>query len=276
MTNLTSRIISAVVALILFTAIIYYFGQNGIYGVIVFAVARGSYELARMLFKNDSALPKYSDYLFVVLNTITFILLTQEKFRVFSLFIILLCFACNVCFGILFHKKFRTLESIFSYISQSAFGCLYIAVIPACIAWTVYAEQGLTWFFCLLTVVFAGDIGAYLFGMTLGTVKIAPTLSPKKSVQGAIGGLIFSTLAAYVFSFYLPHVPLVLLLTCGFFGGLLGQIGDFFESLIKRVAGVKDSGSIMPGHGGVLDRIDGVLLASPLFYFAANYHSLWS
>ena len=192
------------------------------------------------------------------------------------MFFILLIFAASVFVGIVFHKKFNDLQTIFDYVAQSAFGTIYTAVIPAIVSGLVYSQKGMYWFFCLLAVIFAGDIGAYLFGVTMGNRKVAPTLSPKKSLEGAIGGLIFSTLAAYAFSFILTDVALPVLLMCGFFGGLLGQIGDFFESLIKRVSGVKDSGTIMPGHGGVLDRIDGVLLASPLFYFAANYHSLWS
>jgi phosphatidate cytidylyltransferase len=126
----------------------------------------------------------------------------------------------------------------------------------------------------LLAVVFAGDIGAYIFGSIFGKTKIAPLLSPKKSLQGGIGGLLFSAMAAVGFSYFLPNTPVFVLFFCGLLGGLLGQVGDFFESLVKRVAGVKDSGSIMPGHGGVLDRLDGVLLAAPLFYVISQYYSL--
>ena len=103
---------------------------------------------------------------------------------------------------------------------------------------------------------------------------VAPALSPKKTIQGAAGGLLFSLVMALAFKYYLPATPFYVLAVCGLLGGTLAQIGDFFESLIKRVSGVKDSGSIMPGHGGVLDRLDGVLFAAPLFYFAAINFSL--
>ena len=77
---------------------------------------------------------------------------------------------------------------------------------------------------------------------------------------------------AFLFSVYLlPQVPVQILIVSGVLGGILGQIGDLFESLIKRISGVKDSGSIMPGHGGVLDRIDGVLLAAPLVYLLSQF-----
>ena len=274
MPNLISRTLSAIVALGILIATIYFFAEKGMYALIAFASIRCSYELARMVFKTHY--PKFATYAFVLINFATFLLLTLVANKDFALLFILLSFMASVVVGILFHKKFSDLQTIFDYVSQSAFGTIYTAVIPASVAWLVNSPQGMNWFYCLLAVIFAGDIGAYLFGVTLGKTKVAPELSPKKSVQGAIGGLLFSTLAAYAFSYVLTDVTLPVLLACGFFGGLLGQIGDFFESLIKRVSGVKDSGTIMPGHGGVLDRIDGVLLASPLFYFAANYHSLWS
>lgn len=274
MPNLISRILSAAVALVILILMVYFFAEKGLNALIAFAVARGSFEIARMVFK--AHYPKFATYAFVIINVITFFLITLEKTKSFALFFVLLSFVASVLVGIIFHKKFSDLASIFDYVSQSAFGTVYTAVIPAMVSWLIGSSQGLNWFYCLLAVVFAGDIGAYLFGVTMGTIKVAPDLSPKKSLQGAIGGLLFSTTAAYIFSYILTDVPLPVLLLCGFFGGLLGQIGDFFESLIKRVSGVKDSGSIMPGHGGVLDRIDGVLMASPLFYFAANYHSLWS
>lgn len=274
MPNLISRALSAIVALVILVSAIYFFAEKGTYALIIFASVRCSYEIARMVFK--AHYPKFATYAFVLINLATFLFLTIEPTKNFAMFFILLSFVASVVVGILFHKKFNDLQTIFDYVSQSAFGSIYTAVIPAIVSWLVYSQQGMNWFYCLLAVVFAGDIGAYLFGVTIGTTKVAPSLSPKKSLQGAIGGLLFSTLAAYVFSFVLTDVALPVLLVCGFFGGLLGQIGDFFESLIKRVSGVKDSGTIMPGHGGVLDRIDGVLLAAPLFYFAANYHSLWS
>lgn len=272
MKNLVSRTISAVIALAVLAAVIIYFGAMGVYILLYLVVARSSFEISRMIFKNQ--FPKWAQYLFIFTNTVIFYLLTQEKLQIFNPFFMSLGFVASVVSSILLHKKFTSLDSILTYVSQFTMGTVYASLIPSCVALLVLSEQGMNWFYFLLSVVFAGDIGAYLFGVTLGKTKIAPSLSPNKSLQGALGGLLFSTLAAYGFSFILTASPLWILLCCGFFGGMFGQIGDFFESLIKRVSGVKDSGSIMPGHGGILDRIDGVLLAAPLFYFAAKYHSL--
>jgi phosphatidate cytidylyltransferase len=119
-----------------------------------------------------------------------------------------------------------------------------------------------------LAVVFSGDTCAYLVGVLFGKTKILPLVSPKKSLQGSLGGLLGSTLAAVVcWKFMFQDKDLDNLVVLAFVSGFIAQFGDFFESLLKRVADVKDSGSIMPGHGGVLDRIDGVLFASPVILF---------
>lgn len=176
--------------------------------------------------------------------------------------------------GILFHRSFKHIEDILTFSTKCMMTIVYTCYLPATIVWISRTNQGIEWFLCLLAVVFAGDIGAYVFGSLFGKTKIAPQLSPKKSLQGGLGGLFFSVLAALAFSNFMPNTPITVLFVCGLVGGFLGQVGDFFESLIKRVAGVKDSGSIMPGHGGILDRLDGVLLAAPLFYLASHHYSL--
>lgn len=272
MKNLSSRIISAIVALIILTLFVYFGGDKGIYVIAIFTVARASFEMARMFFTNEY--PSFTKSLYVVLSTATFFLISQEQLRSISGVALILSFIFIATFAIIFHKSFKSLDQILTFVAKSSMGLVYTCFLPACIIWTTQTNNGMEWFFCLLAVVFAGDIGAFLFGVKFGKTKLAPTLSPNKSLEGSLGGLLFSTAAAFGFQYFLPNTPIYVLLTCGLLGGFLGQIGDFFESLIKRVSGVKDSGTIMPGHGGILDRLDGVLLASPLFYLAANYFSL--
>lgn len=119
------------------------------------------------------------------------------------------------------------------------------------------------------------DTFAYLVGMTYNKIrkgkakKLCPKLSPKKTVAGAIGGLVGGVLAGFlVWVIFRPELsffsPVLLLIIAGLFGGILTQIGDLFESFIKRKVGLKDMGKIMPGHGGVMDRIDGMIFASLL------------
>lgn len=267
MTNFSYRTLSAITAFIIVIGAIYFGHKTGAYLLCLFCAVRGSFEMARMFFSTQY--PKFVKRLFVFLTTAIFLLITQDQFKYLADFAHIFSFVFIASFGVIFHRLFKDLDQIMTFIAKSCLGLVYVCFLPATVVWTIQTNNGLEWLFCLLAVIFAGDIGAYLFGVTLGKTKIAPALSPKKSVQGAMGGLFFSLLAALSFKYFIPSVPLYILAICGLFGGFLGQIGDFFESLIKRVSGVKDSGSIMPGHGGILDRLDGVLFAAPLFYFVA-------
>jgi len=272
MSNLTSRIVSAVIALVILFLAIYFGRELGVYVLALLVVMRGSYEMARMFFVPDY--PALSKYFFMLLNLILFLIITHPLFKALSGVMVVVGFVVIVAYGIFTHRRFSSVDRVLTYIIKCCAGILYCCYLPASIIWTLQTNFGLEWFFCLLAVVFAGDIGAFIFGSRFGKTKVAPQLSPKKSLEGALGGLAFSTLAALVFTNFLPHTPIWILALTGFLGGALGQVGDFFESLVKRVAGVKDSGSIMPGHGGVLDRLDGVLLSGPLFYLMAAYFSL--
>jgi phosphatidate cytidylyltransferase len=271
MKNLLFRALSACVAILILFLALYYADKTGVYLLSLFIAVRGAFEAARLLFSNNY--PKFVKRLFVFITTALFLLITQEQLKSFANFALISSFVLLASFGVLFHKTFKNLDQIQTFVAKNCLGLVYICFLPATVVWISQTNNGIMWFLCLISVVFAGDIGAYIFGVTMGKTKIAPDLSPKKSVQGAIGGLFFSLLAALAFKDFIPSVPYSILAICGLFGGMLGQIGDFFESLIKRVSGVKDSGSIMPGHGGVLDRLDGVLFAAPLFYFIATYFS---
>ncbi|AGH94351.1 phosphatidate cytidylyltransferase [Pseudobdellovibrio exovorus] len=269
MTNLSFRVLSAVIALAIFIPTVYFGREHGIYVLALFVVARGAFEMARMLFADRY--PKFVKRLFVAMVTSVFLIITQDQLKSAANFAFTFSFVLIASFGIFLHKQFKDLEQILTFATRNSLGMIYICYLPATVVWTTQTEYGVTWFICLLSVVFAGDIGAYLFGMTMGRNKIAPDLSPKKSVEGSIGGLLFSIFVGVAFHWLIPTTPVYVMALCGLFGGFFGQVGDFFESLIKRVSGVKDSGSIMPGHGGVLDRLDGVLFAAPVFYFAATY-----
>lgn len=118
----------------------------------------------------------------------------------------------------------------------------------------------------LCAVVFMGDTGAYFVGKAIGKHKLYEKISPKKTIEGSIGGLAASVGAAVVCQLVLvPDLSMGLCVALGLAGGATGQMGDLVESAIKRSCGVKDSGKLLPGHGGMLDRVDGVIFAMPLF-----------
>jgi len=123
----------------------------------------------------------------------------------------------------------------------------------------------------MLTIVIS-DSAQYYTGRAFGRRPLAPTISPKKTLEGAFGGLIFGTLAMAVGGRYVfPEANLFLLVLVSASIAALGIVGDLFESLLKRSAGVKDSSHIIPGHGGVLDRIDSWLFAAPLYYVFVRF-----
>ena len=128
------------------------------------------------------------------------------------------------------------------------------------------------WIWFMFAVIWICDTAAYFVGRTLGKHKFSPYVSPNKTIEGFVGGLVFGTLTAFIFSFFaFDEIPLIKLLTAGFMISLIGQFADLMESMFKRRAGAKDSSTLIPGHGGVLDRFDSTLMSLPLLYFLLKY-----
>lgn len=123
------------------------------------------------------------------------------------------------------------------------------------------------WLMYVFLLVWCADSGAYFVGRKLGKRKLAPNVSPNKSIEGLIGGLVTSALVAITVGFELQLTGVALMAFLGLSGltVMASVLGDLFESMLKRRAGIKDSGTILPGHGGVLDRIDSLLSATPVF-----------
>lgn len=127
--------------------------------------------------------------------------------------------------------------------------------------------NGLIWLVLVLVCTWSSDTLAYLVGRRWGKRRMAPELSPGKTLEGAVGGVLGSTIAAWVVVMSYSPLPLWPVLSLGFITGLAAQIGDLVESAIKRLAGIKDAGNLIPGHGGVLDRFDSMLFTAPLVYY---------
>ena len=120
----------------------------------------------------------------------------------------------------------------------------------------------------VIATIVVSDTAQYYSGRAFGRRPLAPTISPKKTVEGAIGGVVCGALfMAIALTFVFPATPIVVRILLGLVVVFLGIAGDLFESRLKRVAGMKDSSALIPGHGGVLDRIDALLFAIPVFYY---------
>ncbi len=150
----------------------------------------------------------------------------------------------------------------------------FITLIPALLALKQIhgAERGEYWLFYVVSIIWIADIGAYFTGKRFGKTKLAPLVSPGKTREGLYGALVATavyTMLASIF-FRLNIIQTTMLLIIAFFATLLSVVGDLFISVLKRERGVKDSGSILPGHGGVLDRIDSITSSAPFFIVLLN------
>ncbi len=158
-------------------------------------------------------------------------------------------------------------DAIFSSVPRYFLAVGYIAVPLGMIIAIRHMPDGIAWVFFLLIIVFANDVAAYFVGTRWGRHKLWPAVSPGKTLEGSAGGLAASLLLGLVYwGVFLQRFPLGECLLCVMAIGIAGPVGDLFESVIKRTCGVKDSGGIMPGHGGLLDRIDALLFAAPVAF----------
>ena len=154
-------------------------------------------------------------------------------------------------------------------------GLLYIPMLSSYIvslrSISSTSDIGLVWIFLLLTITWCGDTGAYFAGRFLGKRKLFERVSPKKTIEGALGGYVMALVGASVVKYLsLPEVSWLHLALCTICINTTGILGDLIESMLKREAGVKDSGNIMPGHGGILDRVDSLLFTAPTAWLYAT------
>lgn len=177
-----------------------------------------------------------------------------------------------ILFGLLSLLKIRDIRESAGETALLLMGILYLPLLMSHLVGLREMDHGVQWIFLLLVIVMSGDTGAYYVGSSLGKRKLYPIVSPNKSIEGMLGGLGGSIAGAFIAkATFFPWLSAMDCLATALLAGLLGQLGDLFESLLKRSFGVKDSGSIFPGHGGVLDRLDSILFAAPALYLYAYY-----
>lgn len=168
----------------------------------------------------------------------------------------------------LYVKGVQAIDSL----AHSFMGLIYVALPLGMICAINSFNDGKYLLLGMFIMIWMSDTGAFLVGSAIGRHKLFPRISPNKSWEGFIGGLLFSVLSAivlkYVFPDYYWSMSMVALCGMGLIVSIFATWGDLIESMIKRTVGVKDSGNLIPGHGGILDRIDSLLLVSPatLFY----------
>jgi len=155
-------------------------------------------------------------------------------------------------------------------VSKQLLGFFYLPFLLSHFVLMRNLERGRLWVLFTLVTVYFGDTLAFYVGRAWGKRKMAPQISPGKTVEGGLGAMAGSVAGAWVSKLiFFPSIPVLHVLILGAAVGVIGQLGDLWESLLKRSARVKDSGGMIPGHGGLLDRIDSLLFAAPLVYYYA-------
>ncbi len=232
--------------------------------VISILIIIGLYEFFSMLEKKGIEVYKYFGIVMGVIIPFS-VLFRFELTKSWELFLVVLALLALI----LMQFRRRQSTGVIMAISATIFGLLYVAWFLSFLIKIRFMPDGRGLLITLLLITKLGDIGAYFVGSRFGKTALFPRISPHKSVEGSLGGLSFSILGAILSKFFLPY-SYIHLAFLGIFLGILGQLGDLSESLMKRDCGVKDSGNIFPGMGGVLDLTDSFLFTAPVFYFYMN------
>jgi len=234
--------------------------------LLIFSIA-GLNEFYRLSLPDLSLFLKFTIYIFM---TLLFFILSSNQ-----ILIAMGLFSCIVIASMLFYLFSNPLkgEKYLSDVGKIVLGILYVCLPIAMLIQIdnrlYFLKHGIwgIWIYFLLVITFANDTGAFYSGKLFGKHKLYESVSPKKTWEGSIGGLLFAFIVAIAFLkiFRLHSVDLSMIILI-FLLSVAGQVGDLAESMLKRNFNVKDSGELLPGHGGVLDRIDSLLFAAPVLY----------
>ena len=261
--RLKDRAISSILVLTLSVLSIFFFPNWVFCSVVIFLIAMALYEFYSMVEKKNIKVYKYFGTLLGILVPIIIYLEFDMKTEGLAPF-------CIVLFAVFIFAKQFTNKDDANILTSSAitlFGILYISWFFSFIIKLKYLPNGANLVLFLIILTEGGDMGAYFIGSALGKHLLIPRISPKKTVEGTMGGFLLTLALALLCKGILPEFSYWQLLVAGILVGTISPIADLAESLFKRDCGVKDSGSSLPGLGGVLDMIDSLLITSPIFYF---------
>jgi len=256
---LKKRIFTSVILIGIITGVIFIDWLCGL--LITVFIVIGLYEFFTMLERKGISIYKYFGIGIGAIIPLS-IVFRFELTRSWELLFIVLV----LLFLIIMQFARRQNSGVIADISTTIFGIVYVSWFFSFLIKIRNLSGGLGLLVTVLLITKLGDIGACLVGVRLGKTPLIPRISPNKSVEGSIGGLVFSVLGALAARPFLK-LSFAHIVILGISLGVLGQLGDLSESLMKRDCQVKDSGKIFPGLGGVLDTIDSLLFTAPAFYF---------
>lgn len=253
------RIVTAIFALIIFIPFVYY-GRIPFVIFGYFLASIGLYELLKMNNQKMRWIPSCLAFI-----NLWVLLLPNENISVFSftmtkLDVILIFIMLLLAYTVLSKNKFSFLDAGFVLMASAYLSVGFYFLIALRL-------EGLDYLFFVLLVIWATDSGAYFVGRFLGNKKLWPEISPNKTIEGAVGGILVSIVTGIIFHLIHPfEYNLIILVIIVIAISVVGQIGDLVASAYKRYFNIKDSGKILPGHGGILDRLDSLLFVAPFLY----------
>jgi len=228
----------------------------------------GAHEYYSICLKKDNAQLK----IFFIFSGLLPIIATLNKHTDLVVALFIAALILNACITLFSAAK---LPQPFEILLKANFGTLYLGLFPACLILFMAEPHGAAWLLFLTTITAASDTGAYFIGKSFGKNKLCPSVSPGKTVEGFIGGMFCGTLFSLLVAVAVfDSVNFIALTMCALLLSALGVVGDLVESLLKRSMNVKDSGSLLPGHGGILDRVDSLLFTAPVLYYLYTFHLL--
>jgi len=264
--SLRKRVPTAFFLLAVFFVCIQFLPRIGYFVILQLLILVSLFEFYNLSRKGNIFPGKIIGFVIAVVIGLSFIL--EEISISMSLY------ASLVIISIYFVISFNRIEKLRHFsasISLTFFGAFYLSF-PLNYFYPIREENGPFYIYFILSVIFLGDTGAYLLGKLWGKRKLVPMASPNKTWEGSFGGIIFAALGSIlVQQVLLRNIPIWKAVVCGILVHAVAQVSDPLESLFKRAVGVKDSSNILPGHGGFLDRIDSLILATPLFYYLIKY-----
>ena len=167
-----------------------------------------------------------------------------------------------------FFYRYRNISDSYALFCRLVFGIFYIGFLGAHMVLLRFLPEGSSWLIIGTAITACSDTGAYFVGRAIGRKKLCPNISPNKTIEGAIGGIAAGLCAAVAFALILlPSFSWWFILSAAIFLSFVGIAGDLTESIIKRGTGTKDSGTLLAGHGGILDRVDSLLFVGPVLYY---------
>jgi phosphatidate cytidylyltransferase len=265
-----TRIASALVLIVVIGGTVLYLPAWATAALAALAAAAGGVELALLGRRMGASVSPA----FVALSAVAFTLVLSASIPAAALhrdLIVTLVIGLTIAAGLVTLATTPPGAGVFVSISVMLLAPLYVGLPLGTLAW-VREAQGPAALIWLVGVVAISDSAQYYAGTLWGRRALAPVVSPKKTVEGAIGGFVVAPVAGMLIGLWaLPAFSPVVTGALAFGLALFGLAGDLFESLLKRSAGAKDSSTLIPGHGGVLDRIDAYLFAAPVFYLFLRY-----